>query len=223
MDEQKAAANRLLHLARPFLDRNDPDSLSEQLQLHWSPECLKLLLDEKEERVVETAATCLGLIGDMSAANALAYLLHHDSPTVIEAAENALWHLFFRDGGPLGQAVLYRISESIKSQQCENATALLTELIRVHPTFAEAYHQRSCAYYFNNEYTSALRDARRACELNPLHFAAWTMVAHAHSAMGRFTEALSAYREALRIHPNLAGVRATMHEVREKLAPTLVS
>lgn len=221
MDEQNAAAKRLLDLARPYLDRGDRDGLAVQLREHWSPDCLKLLLDEKNERVVEVAASCLGLVGDMSAAPSLAYLLHHDSPAVIEAAEDALWHLFFRDGGPLGQAVLFRIATSIKRKQSDNATALLTELIRAHPTYAEAYHQRSCAEFLIGEYTSALRDARRACELNPLHFGAWTMVGNALAALGRYADSLEAYREALRIHPNMACVRATMNEVREKLAPTL--
>jgi tetratricopeptide (TPR) repeat protein len=118
------------------------------------------------------------------------------------------------------QAVLSKIAAAIRRNETENVVPMLTELIRAHPTYAEAYHQRSQAHYFRGAYDEGLRDARRAFELNPLHFGALANIAHCHAAMGRFPEALRAYRETLALYPNQPLIRKAMREIRERVAQT---
>lgn len=219
MDEQLAAGFRLLTQARPFLDKGDIDGLAAKLTASWSPECLALLLDGDDVEVVETAVVCIGLVGDMSHVRPLAALLHHDRMTVVTAAEDALWSIWFRDGGMLANAVLRRIATSVESGETENVIPLLTEVIRAHPDFAEPYHQRSQIHYLQNNYPAALRDARRASELNPFHFGAMANQGHAHAALGHYQEAMECYHRALHLHPRFPGIRSTMHEVRQLLSP----
>jgi tetratricopeptide (TPR) repeat protein len=216
MDELGAAAQRLITLAAPYLARGDKDGLARRLESSWSQECLSLLLDHAEPAIVEVAAACLGLVGDMSACPKLAALLHHPSAGVVAEAEDALWAVWFRDGGKVGRAVLARIAGSIRSQETENVVPLLTEIIRSHPSWAEAHHQRGQAHYLENAYSEALRDARRAFELNRFHFAALSIQAHACAALGRYQEALRLYREVLQLHPRLHGIRAAIHHLRQR-------
>lgn len=219
MNEQNAAGSRLLRQAGPFLERRDFSGLTKALTDSWSPECLVLLLTDDDAEVIETAAVCVGLIGDMGSAPALAELLHHDRASVVAAAEDALWSVWFRDGGTLSQAVLRRIATSVESGEMENVIPLLTEIIKTQPTFAEPYHQRSQVHYLQNNYPAALRDARRAFELNPLHFGALANQAHAHAALGHYQEAFKLYREVLSLHPCFPGIRSAMHQVRQLLSP----
>ncbi len=216
-DEDRVAARRLLRLARPYLQRRAHDRLAARLSEEWSPECLILLLEIDEPRVVETALVCLGLIGTADVAPVVADRLRHDHPRVVAAAEDALWSIWFRDAGPMAQAALARIAQSIRLGQAQNVIPMLSELIRAYPDYAEAYHQRSQAYYLLGCYDFALRDARLATRLNPLHFGALANQAHALAALGRSQEALDAYRAVHRLHPTMCGVPEAIKCLRDHL------
>ncbi|HVP13076.1 MAG TPA: HEAT repeat domain-containing protein [Phycisphaerae bacterium] len=219
MDEQLVVARRLTNLARPYLERNDTNGLAERIVEEWSPECLRLLLTCDDTETVEIAVTCLGLIGDRTSAPALAELLHHADPDVTAAAENALWSIWFRAAGPMAQAVLSRVAQAITAGDTENVVPMLTELIRAYPGYAEAYHQRSQAHYLQNCYQLALQDARRAFQINPLHFGALANEAHALAALGRMREALKVYRQVLRLHPTMPGIREAIGHLRRRVKP----
>jgi tetratricopeptide (TPR) repeat protein len=213
----EAAGECLTTLARPYLERGDKDGLAARVKERWSAACLVPLLHAADSNTVETAAICLGLIGEVSEARSLAGLLHHRDLPVVEAAEDALWSIGFRAGGPIAQAVLSRIARAIASGETENVVSMLTELIRTYPGYAEAYHQRSQAHYFENNYAAALRDAVKACELNPLHFGALAMRAHALAAMDRYHEALQHYRQVLHVHPRMPGIRSAIQHLRHSV------
>lgn len=217
MDEQRVVGLRLLETVRSRLA--DRDGLAGHLQEHWSPECLVLLLGGNNYEVVKTAAICLGLIGGMSAGPALLKLLRHDDPTIVDAAEDALWSIWFRAGGPVAQPILYQIEESINDWQSKSAIARLTRLLFHYPAYAEIYHQRGQAHYLNHDYPAALRDAQRAHELNPLHFAALALAAHSYSALGRFREAHRTYQDVLKLHPQMPGIRTSIEQNRLRFAP----
>lgn len=216
-DEGRLAARRLLKLAGPYLRQRDHEGLAVRLSQEWSPECLVLLLEIDESDVVEMALICLGLVGDTAVAPAVVRCLQSLDPCVVAAAEDALWSVWFRAGGPMAQAALARIARSIKAGETENVVPMLTELIRVYPNFAEAHHQRSQAHYLQGSYDFALRDARRAVALNPLHFGAQANEAHALAALGRSREALEAYRAAHRLHPTMHGIREAIDHLRGRL------
>lgn len=220
MDELQVAGNRLIELARPFIECDDLDGLADRLQEAWSPECLRLLLTADQDETVQVAAVCLGLVGGMDDAPVIAELLHHEADAVVRSAEHALWTLWFRAGGPQGRAVLHKIARHIDEGDTENVIPILNDLIRVQPGFSEAFHQRSQAFYLASDYEKSLRDARRAFDLNPLHFGALVNQAHCCAAMDRMGEALRLYREVLRIHPRMSGIRRTIQVLRRSLALT---
>jgi len=219
MDERRIAGKRLTELSRPYLDVGDRDGLGVRLAEEWSPEPLALLLECDDTEVVEVAAVCLGLIGEMAACPSLARALHHDHAPVVEVAENALWSIWFRAGGRMGQAVLSRIARAITAHETENVVPMLTELVLAQPTYAEVFHQRSQAYYLLDSYDKALRDARRTCELNPWHFGALANQANALVGLGRLQEALKTYRAVLQLHPRMHGIRDAIRHLRQLLTP----
>jgi tetratricopeptide (TPR) repeat protein len=219
MDEQLVVGHRLVELARPYLQRGDRDGLAEQIAEEWSPECLRLLLTSEDVEAVAIACTCLGLMGHAPSTLALVELLHHDDPDVVTAAENALWSIWFRAAGPMAQAVLSRIAQAVTAGDIENIVPMLTELIRAYPGYAEAFHQRSQAHYLQNSYQLALQDARRAFQINPHHFGALANQGHALAALGRLRDALKVYRQVLRLHPTMPGIREAVALLRRRVAP----
>ena len=143
MSDGTVVGRRLVKLVGEYSSPLDRDGLAARLEQEWSPDCLALLLTEHEPRIVEAAACALGLVGNESNTAALADLLHHDDVDVVSAAEEALQYIAFRSAGALPQKVLMRLVSSIKEEDSDSAITLITELIRSHPTYAEAYHQRS--------------------------------------------------------------------------------
>ncbi len=217
MNVQHAAGQRLLRLARPYLDCSNREGLAAALQDAWSLDCLVLLLDDQDTEVALVTLVCLGLVGDESVCPAVARRLHHEDYDIVAAAEDALWSIWFRAGGTVAQSVLYKIARRIQANDTDDLIPVLTELIRARPAYAEAVHQRSQAHYLAGEYDAALRDARRTVKLNPLHFGALANQAHALAAIGRYSDALAAYRQVQTIHPQMPGVRAAVRCLRERL------
>lgn len=217
MDGERIVGLHLTELARPYLERGDRDGLARRLGHDWSSECLELLLENEDAKIVLSAAVSLGIIGGMSACASLSGLLRHPSDEVATAAEEALWSIWIRDGGTVGQAVLVRLAESIRDRATDDVALMLTELIRARPMYAEAFHQRSQVYYLNNSFHFALRDARRAFQLNPWHFGALANQAHALAALGRMQEALNVYEMVLIMHPRMHGIRESIDRLRERL------
>jgi|CXWL01.1.fsa_nt_gi tetratricopeptide (TPR) repeat protein len=209
---------RLVKLVGEYSSPLDRDGLATRLHQEWSPDCLALLLAEHEPRIVEAAARALGLVGDESNAAALADLLHHDDVDVISAAEEGLQYIAFRSAGELPQKVLMRLISSIKEEDSDSAITLLTELIRSHPTYAEAYHQRSHAYCMQSDYERALKDARRCVELSPYHFNALAIQGHCLAAMHRHGEALKVYRQVHQMHPTMTGIDECIDHARRHIS-----
>lgn len=223
MDEKRIAGQKLLNLAEPFLRRDDRIGLAAAISGSWNAECLTLLINEEEAdaEVLRVAAICIGLVGEMDVCPALMPLLHlQDDMAVVSAVEDALWSIWFRAGGTVAQRVLTRIAEHIADRETENVVVMLTDLIRTHPTYAEAYHQRSQAHYLEGHYEAALRDARKAYQLNPYHFGAFANIGNCYSELGRYQEALKTYREVLDLHPHMPGIRSTVKHLRSRLAPS---
>lgn len=218
MDTQRAAAERLVNLVADCHARGDLEGLAASVAEHWSPECLRLLFLDADADVRRAAAIAIGLIGGMDSVPEVAGLLHDVEEDVADAAEDALWSLWLRQGGPLGSGALTRITGLIRDGDTENIIPVLNALIRALPSFAEAYHQRSQAHYLEDNYAAAMRDALQTSQLNPQHFSAVAMQGHCLAAMGRFGESLQAYRRALSIHPRLPGVRSAIHQLRSRLS-----
>lgn len=218
MDQAIVVGRRLVDLVRR--EGAAPQALADRLSAEWTPDCLRLLLASDDMEIADAAAQAQGLIGTMADVPSLARCLQHDDAGVAAAAEHAMWQIFFRAGGELAQSVLTRIAASIGQGDTENVVPLLTELIRTHPGFAEAHHQRAQAHYLADRFDAALRDAQRAVRLNPHHFEAVALQGHCMSALGRWADAVQHYQNALRINPRMTGVRRAMRGVRTRSTAT---
>jgi tetratricopeptide (TPR) repeat protein len=162
----------------------------------------------------QAAVFTLGLVGTMDSNDALAAALHDLDDQVARLAAAALWRVWARGDTPAQAEDLYR---AVRVRDPEEAVEALAALSERCPGFAEAYNQKAIFLFRMGRYECAIRDCESASELNPHHFGALAGMGHCYLRMRQPEDALKALQSALRIHPRLDGVAATIRALENAL------
>ncbi len=88
-----------------------------------------------------------------------------------------------------------------QSGKAEEAVKTYENVIRIEPTYAEAYQQMGLAYAGLNRYPDAVKAFQEVIRLRPQSSLAQGNLGAAYMKMGRFSEARNAFREAVRLSP----------------------
>ncbi len=137
---------------------------------------------------------------------------------VREIARQGIFHLWRQADDHLNQHAIEKIIDLNRQSHYAQAALNATDLLEVAPNFAEAWNQRSLSHYRLKLYTDAIRDGRRTMELNPYHFECLTRMGRCHEQLDDLISALDYFRQALHVHPDLAGVRAKVHYLQRSLS-----
>jgi len=175
---------------------------------------LARLLDSTDALTRRAAVLALGLLGTMAVNEAVAGRLHDDDFEVRQLATDALWKLWFRGDSEINNLDLQRLA---RTRDRQKAAAGLDRLIAKAPTFAEAYNQRAILAFSMKQYERSIADCEKALELNPYHFGAQAGIGQCYLQMRRHKAALKAFRQALRINPNLDAIAETVRAIEASL------
>ncbi len=213
-----SAGVRFLNAVRPYREMGDETRLRRVIASEWSISDMIGFLNSDDLEICVASAFCLGLLGNHVACLALAGALRRDESAVVSAAEDALWRLWFDAAGQAGRRKLRRAMDLTEEGRLAGASEVLDDLIRLEPSFAEAYHQRAIVGHMDNRITRAIADYRRALELAPCHFGAWAGLGKALADVNEFHGAIETYRKALSIHPRMEGIRQAIRNIRSILS-----
>ncbi len=133
--------------------------------------------------------------------NSLLEDLKNPDETVREQATRKLWRIWFQQKGIYGLETIERSQKLLDSGETTEAETLLTALIEQQPDFAEAWNRRAFLYYSSREYQKSLIDCKMVVQLNPVHFGALHGMGLCYAAIGKYGEAIKAFRRALEIQP----------------------
>lgn len=133
--------------------------------------------------------------------NSLLEDLKNPDETVREQATRKLWRIWFQQKGIYGLETIERSQKLLDAGEITEAETLLTALIEQQPDFAEAWNRRAFLYYSNREYQKSLADCKMVVQLNPVHFGALHGMGLCYAAVGKYSEAVKAFRRALEIQP----------------------
>jgi tetratricopeptide (TPR) repeat protein len=179
---------------------------------------LQHLLRYQAPDVRRAAVLALGLVGSMKANPNLARRLHDDDSTVRRLASEAMWSLWFRADSPENNAELQRIVLlRLDDVGPEAILADYQALLRKAPRFAEVYNQRGILQFRSGCFSRAVADCERALRLNPYHFGAASGIGQCFMKQKKLRAALRGFRRALRINPNLDGIRQTIASIERLL------
>jgi len=120
---------------------------------------------------------------------------------VRDRATAQLWRIWFWQKGKAGLAQIEASEEFRHNGDFPAAVDTLTQLIADLPDFVEAWNRRAVLYYCTREYAKAIHDCEMAIQLSPWHFGAWHGLGLCHAALGNYSAAIVALRQALAIQP----------------------
>lgn len=194
-------------LYRQYLDNRDSVGFVDKLSAAYTPGTLERLTRHAGREVRRAAVLALGFVGDYEANHAVGRALLDTDRTVRTLADNAIRNLWTRHGSKAQRQQLGVVIRLSAAQQYDKALLRATDLVEHAPWFAEAWHQRAIAKLHLGRFAEAIRDCHQALEINPYHFLAAAAMGHAYLKLENHVSALESFRRALRLNPDLEGVR----------------
>lgn len=148
--------------------------------------------------------------GDFDCLAELSKRLMDDVSEVRGLAEQAMWQVWFRSGNGQADAMLHASMELIGAHEFNEAAKKLAAALAIVPDFAEAYNQRAIIHYHRRQFGKSIKDCKEVIKRNPYHFGALSGMGQCYQHLGNTGQAIKAYERALRINPNMEGVRRTL-------------
>ncbi len=201
--------------AKPKLTRKEAiAAFKHRVAERYTEGTLLRVLEHGDNESRRAALLALGLLGTMNACPGLAARLRDEDREIAQMAADTLWTLWFRGDSPDHNEELRRL---VRLRDREKALAGLDSLIRRAPNFAEAYNQRAIIYFRLKQFERSIADCEKALEINPYHFGAQAGLGQCCLQMRKHRAALKAFRNALRINPNMDGVAETIRALENAL------
>lgn len=195
-------------LYQQFLDDQNAEAFAGKVGRRYGCATLERLLHHPARTCRRAAALALGYLDNYESNGPLGRALQDHDRGVRTLAENALRAIWCRAGTHTQQRLLERAIRSNVLKEYDLALRRAGELVDDAPWFAEAWNQRAIAQYGLGRYTESIFDCRQALEINPYHFGAAAGMGQCYLQMGDADEALDCFHRALRLNPELEGVRA---------------
>jgi tetratricopeptide (TPR) repeat protein len=203
------ARKSILHdLYRQYVTDQDCARFAASVMGRYTVGTLERLANAPERMTRRAATLALGLIADIGSNAALAKALADTDRGVRILAETGIQQLWHRAGSAQDRKRLKRVTELVAKKRFAEAIQLATRLINEAPNLAEAWNQRAVALFGVGRYRESVDDCQRTLQMNPHHFGAAAGMGHGMLKLGNRRAALECFRRALKLNPNLDGIRA---------------
>ncbi|MEN6406246.1 MAG: tetratricopeptide repeat protein [Thermoguttaceae bacterium] len=207
MDDHCDRLPALLVSYRRYLDQQNTAEFIGEVSRCYTSGTLQRLVRHPSREVRRAAVLALGYVGQYEANHALGCALLDGDRTVRTIAQNGIREVWTRAGNDSERLELNVIVRLNAAQLHKEAIARATRLIDRAPWYAEAWYQRAVAQTALGRLVEAIRDCHQTLEINPYHFVAATSMGQTYLQLQNTVSALECFRRALRLNPDLEGVR----------------
>lgn len=207
MSTKPSRMPNLLALYQQYLDDQGSAEFASSVSKQYTSGTLQRLVRHTTREVRRAATLALGFLGEYDANHALGCALLDEDRQVRTLAESGIRNVWMRAGNSAERQELSVIERLNAAQLHREAIARATKLIERAPWFAEAWHQRAAANFALGRMVDSIRDNHQTLEINPYQFVAATSMGHAYLELRNPVSALECFRRALRLNPDLEGVR----------------
>ncbi len=205
---KRARPPKLHGLYHQYLVDQDTAAFNQSVSSYYTVGTLERLAVVGDRMARRAAVLALGQCGDYGSNASLGRALQDDDRGVRMLAENGIRQLWCRTGTRLQRKQLEAIIALNAAQRHDEALEQATKLIHSAPSLAECWNQRALARFSIGRFRESIEDCHQALEINPYHFGAATGMGQCHLQLHDRAAALECFRRALKLNPNLEGVRA---------------
>ena len=155
--------------------------------------------------------------GSMADAPLLHERLRDESAFVRGFAEQGLWLLWTRSGDAQIDGLMARATDDMQAARYPEAIAVLSDVIKRKPEFAEGWNRRATVYYLAGELQKSIADCNEVLKRNPGHFGALSGMGQIYLQLDDEESALKWFRRALEVNPNMLSVEMNIKMLEERL------
>ena len=130
--------------------------------------------------------------------------------------EQEIWSLWITH--PSDNHLTTKLEEGsmlMQRQQLDGAISIFTEVIRLDPSWAEAWNKRATAYYMVGEFQKSQEDIDQVLKLEKRHFGALAGQGMVNIQLKNFEKALESYKRVQEIHPSMKSPKIMIKEIQE--------
>ncbi len=207
----------LLEFYQTYLVKQDSAAFIKNFSGQYTTGTLERLVVEGPRLTRRAAVLAMGFVAGYESNSVLGRALRDKDRGVRTLAENSIRNVWCRAGNQHQRQQLGVAIRLNQSRQFDEAVVRATELIASAPWFAEAWNQRAIANYKRTRHAESVRDCHQVLEINPYHFGAAACMGQCHLQLRNHAAALESFRRALRLYPDLEGVRANVAYLERSL------
>jgi tetratricopeptide (TPR) repeat protein len=163
------------------------------------------------------ATAWLGEVGVIADAPVLIGALSDRDEIVRTLAEHSVWQVWGRSGDAEADGLLQVGIEEMNRGDGPAAVETFTKAIQRKPDFAEAWNKRATVYFLMGEHEKSLKDCDEVMKRNPAHFGALAGYGQIYLQLDQPERALTYFRRALRVNPNMRGVQQVIPQLEQLL------
>ena len=163
------------------------------------------------------ATAWLGEVGVIADAPVLIGALSERDEVVRTLAEHSVWQVWGRSGDAEADGLLQVGIEEMNRGDGPAAVETFTKAIQRKPDFAEAWNKRATVYFLMGEHEKSLKDCDEVMKRNPAHFGALAGYGQIYLQLDQPERALTYFRRALRVNPNMRGVQQVIPQLEQLL------
>jgi tetratricopeptide (TPR) repeat protein len=133
-----------------------------------------------------------------------------------KATEEKIWELWSRSDSPTAEVLLGQAVVAMNAAENAASLEILDRIIAAYPSYAEAWNRRATLQFMLGNYDASLRDIDKVLDLEPRHFGALAGRGMIYQRQEKWGPALDAFREALKMNPNMPGVKGAIQELEKR-------
>jgi tetratricopeptide (TPR) repeat protein len=133
-----------------------------------------------------------------------------------QGAEHDIWTLWMTSDSPTADALLAQATRAMNDGAYDASRAILDKMVTFYPKYSEVWNKRATLNYLEGRLDESLADIDHVLTLEPRHFGALSGKGLVLEKQKKFSEALTAFHDALDINPNMSSIQDEIGKI-EKL------
>ncbi|WP_075522908.1 tetratricopeptide repeat protein [Candidatus Pelagibacter communis] len=118
--------------------------------------------------------------------------------------------------------ILNQGSELVLSQKYVEAVHVFSKIIKLDPTWAEAWNKRATVLYLLGDYEGSQRDINEVLKLESRHFGALSGQGLVNIKLKNYEKAIKSYQQALEIYPSMKSHKIMIKQIEELIQEELI-